>query len=118
MSGRTRRQNITAQGNRVKRGGHFSPILAVPRTRSRTGERERTVRPNIGIGRQERAIRDLLGRKRTQALAFLVGLRNYQLDRSRVEANRDAVVVPEIDIDGDDAGVVERILAENLFAVS
>jgi len=39
------------------------------------------------------------------------------LDRLRVESNGHVIVVLEINIDGDDAGGVERILAENIFVV-
>ena len=59
-----------------------------------------------------------LREKEAQTLAVLAGLRNNQLDRSGVKANRHVIVVPEIDIDGDDAGGVERIFAENFFACS
>ncbi len=102
----------------LQRGGHLNPIFAVAGTWRGTGKREWTVRANIGVGRQKRAIGYVLGRKCAQTLAILPGLRNDQLDRSGVEANRNVIVILEIDIDGDDAGGVERILAEDFLLVA
>jgi len=118
VSGCMGRQNIGAEGNRTKRRCHLGPIFAMAGTGWRTGERELTMRANVGGGCQKRAVGDVLGRKGTQTLALPVGLRNDELDRSGGQANRHIVVVPEIDVNGDDASGVERILSENFFAVA
>ena len=118
VSGGVRRQNIGPESDGPKRGCHVNPILVVARTLWRTRERKGTVRANIGVGRQERAVGDFLRRKGVQTLAVLAGLRNNQLDRSSVQADGDVIVILKIDIDRDDACTVERILAEGLLGIA
>ena len=118
VSGGVGRQDISAESHGMKRCGHLGPILAVARTGRSPGKRELAVSANIGIGSQERAIGDFFGGKEAQTLAILAGLRNDQLDGFRVNANRHFVVVPEINIDGDNACGVDRIFTENFFLVT
>ncbi len=73
---------------------------------------------DVRLGFQQRAIGDLLRRKRPEALAILAGLRNDQLDGVAVKPDRRVIVILEINVDGNNSRIVERILAENFFFIA